>query len=242
MDKTADQDAAKQLQQLSQNLANFIALYEQSDDKLKARQLQSENQIQDFSKVIDEQIVKINASLHDIAEIMSAAGAARWRIAAEQALKEGETHTAKLQQLINEFENVMNRNVDRLDRVTQESERRIAKLLSTISVEQGEVIENVRLRAEKSYQSINIVADETAKSFKNALLRVRMERFGIALITAILVTFLMGLYLNAEWPWETSLRAQQERNVGRAILNAWPSLSSEEQQHIKDATHLITKT
>lgn len=235
--QSLDKDA-EQLHKMSQDLANFIALYEESDDKLKAQQTEMAQFLSGFQQELTEYIDKIDESLVEFKEVMTAAGAARWRVAAEQALKEGKQHADGLQQMVTKFQALSEKSLARLDRVAVDAEKRIAKTLSTLAIEQREILDGFKERAQEGYQQIDMVSGKTVLAIRRTRRFLNWDRFAIAIIAALLASWLIGLYINAEWPWESYQRAAQERAIGRTVLQAWPRLSKQDQEQLKKAVGL----
>lgn len=231
--KPVENKAAIDMHRLLQDLAHFIALYEQTDDKLQKKQFETEQQIKSFATELDDHLKKINTAIAEISEVMSAAGAARWRVSAEEALSSGEKHTKLLGDLVSEFRVISEKCAVRLEKISIEAEKRIAKLLTTLAVEQEDIIEQFRKRAEENYKAINESANTAVTNLKKAQRWLSWERLGMTVAAALLGSFLTGIYINAEWPWESNKHATYERQIGRALLTVWPTLNSVQQDDIK---------
>lgn len=54
----------------------------------------------------------------------------------------------------------------------------------------------------------------------------------VALLTTVVSVFIFSIYANGEYPWEMRQQAMNERDAGRVLLNAWPSLTLEEKNKI----------
>lgn len=50
----------------------------------------------------------------------------------------------------------------------------------------------------------------------------------LTLVTTLLTAVIFGMYTNNEYPWEMHQQAISERDAGKALLNAWPSLTQDE--------------
>lgn len=69
-----DENTAKQLHKMMQDLANFTALYEQSEDRMMAQKEQLQNQINAFKNEIELQIQNIHQTVTELNDVMTAAG------------------------------------------------------------------------------------------------------------------------------------------------------------------------
>lgn len=73
--------------------------------------------------------------------------------------------------------------------------------------------------------------DAVTKS--NNLLKMFQIRLNFyAVFTTIITAFIIVLYLNGELPWEMHHKANNERQAGKVLLQAWPKLSKEEKNKI----------
>lgn len=54
----------------------------------------------------------------------------------------------------------------------------------------------------------------------------------LTLVTTLITAIIFGMYANNEYPWEMHQQATSERNAGRILLHAWPSLTHEEKSKI----------
>jgi len=76
-----------------------------------------------------------------------------------------------------------------------------------------------------------VANDAVSKS--NKLLSMFQLRLGLfAVLTTILTSFVIVLYLSDELPWEMHHQAMNERQAGKVLLNAWPKLTQEEKAKI----------
>ncbi|MGL5741601.1 MAG: hypothetical protein ACRCXC_03125 [Legionella sp.] len=76
-----------------------------------------------------------------------------------------------------------------------------------------------RIAHESCEQVRHSANDAVNKSSK--LLRLFQLSFVLfAVITTFLTAFIVALYLSGELPWEIHLKAKNERNLGKALLQA----------------------
>lgn len=118
------------------------------------------------------------------------------------------------------------------------------KSIETINKQGEQAIDNIgQYLGQYDPQHFQRIAHESCEQVKraandavnksNKLLRVFQIRFNFfAVLTTIITTFIIVLYLNGELPWEMHHQAKNERQAGKALLQVWPQLSQEEKTKI----------
>lgn len=233
MDATViDENTNKQLHKMLTDLANFMALYEQADDRFKAQKEEMDQHIATFKSEMNAQLTEIRGTVVEIKEVMDEAGAARWRIAAEKAMKAGDSHLVSIKEATNVYKKLAEDSVTRLEHVSLSTEKRVSNALSHLNEENSEVVEDFRRRSEEAYVALESSTVNSINILNKMIRWLRFDRIGIAVIAGLLSAFLTSAYVNAEWPWETHAQTTQQRLVGKTILTVWPSLSKQKQQEI----------
>lgn len=118
------------------------------------------------------------------------------------------------------------------------------KLLLEINMHHQELVQLSRQAIskieEQSAQAIAHVeqsAQNTIVKSEKSLSRYQWHSIVLPLLTTLLTTLALGLYMSDEYPWEVHQRALNERDAGVVLINAWPNLSQQEKAKI-----LSTKT
>ena len=235
-------DPQAELHRLLGDLAKFIAMYEQTDDRLSAKQEITQQQIQHFSDEMAQESLKIRQMVAELSEIMTAAGAARWRIAAEQALKQGEEHAKHFELLVNEFRAISEKCAIRLEKISIEAEKRISGLLVNLAIEQDKALVEFRKKADENHNILSKTTNTITGSLKKANQWLNLERMGMAFGAALIASLITGIYINAEWPWESNTSSTSERDIGKALIAAWPTLNAQQKVLIIKSAHLDIKT
>ncbi len=86
--------------------------------------------------------------------------------------------------------------------------------------------------ATSATQSIRQTGLATVKNIAKAAKWFFWRKLALMTLLTLVVSVLMGLYLNDELPWESHERALQQRQVGQATLAAWGQLSSTDKMQI----------
>lgn len=228
MDTQIEQATGKQVHKILQDIANFIALYEQADDKLKARQQEIDNSIQLFKRDVEQELQNIKLTVTELTEVMTAAGAARWRMAAEKALQEGEQHLNGIKDATKTYQKLVDDSISRLDNVSVSTEKRINKALHQLNEDNFSVVDEFKRKTQEAYERVDAVASGATQKIARLLKWMRWDRFAIAIIAALVSSLLTSMYVNAEWPWESNESSYKERLIGATLLTVWPSLNEHE--------------
>lgn len=219
-----------QMRTILREMADFIALYETIEEKLVAREAALEEKLLMGEKLIAEQLAKIKTSFTSFQAIMSDSGAARWRIAAESALREGAEHIKVLQDSSFEVSQAFKEGYDRLEKITNTAVKNITDATNTFRAA------DFKEAAIEGSGQIKEISNTGIKRITKLIQTFHFKSFVASLFLTVFVVFLTGLYMNNEWPWEIHRQAAKERNAGQTLLAAWPRLTIAEQQNIINAS------
>lgn len=236
MEYMADQDLSK-LKELLRHTGEFIAYFELAESKMIEWRQDIEHQAQIQEQKVQQQLHKLHNELEALQEVLSQAGLARFRLTAETTLKQGEEHLAALQmagvQLVheisekhNEFSRLTEKSLAQIEQYAAEALVKIDKQLMHYDVQ------HFRRVASESCEQVERVASHAVSKSSRLLHSFQWRSIALALTITLLTTFMIGLYLSNEFPWETHRQAQSEREAGKVLLKAWPSLSQEEKTKI----------
>ena len=232
MSITVDDNTAQQLHKMLQELAQFIALYEQSDDHLKVRKEQLDNQVTAIGNEIQLQVQQVQEVVAELNEVMTETGAARWRIAAEKSLSLGEDHLKAIRETCNVYKKLADDSVSRLEQTAVLTEKRVTNALKHLTEDNFAVVDEFQRRTEETYHRLDKQSKGALESMKRLLKWFRWDRIGIAVLAGFLASLLTSIYVNAELPWDSHSKAVQERMIGKALLTTWPRLSKAKQNDI----------
>lgn len=215
-----------QLRQVLHKMADFIALFEASEEKLVAREQALETKLSQSERIIHEQLTNIRGTLRDFQEIMSETGAARWRIAAESALKEGKEHLKTIQQTCADFNSLTKDTCERLDRAASYTVKNITHVVSSFSAEDFR-----RMTTDNSNQVMH-TCTSAIKKINSVIAWFSLRNAALVFSITLVVSIVIGLYLDDEWPWESHSKIVEQRTLAQAVINSWSHLSQDDQQRI----------
>jgi hypothetical protein len=223
---TAIKDNAKAMRKLLREMADFVALYETLEEKLQEREKALEEKLIASEIRLNQQLVNIKNSLKDFEAIMTEAGAARWRLTAEKALKEGRTYMQALHTTSDEVTSTLKQGCEHLEHIASQTMAGVTKATNALPVEDFKRI------AMEGSQQIKNATQSAVKNIAQLTQWFHWKNLTMAFAMTIFIIFITNLYVNDEWPWETHSFVAKERKAGHALLSAWPHLTANQQQKI----------
>jgi len=113
------------------------------------------------------------------------------------------------------------------------------KLLQQMKLHQQEIVQlslqaisKIETQSTHAITNLEQSGQNTIVKSAHSLSRYQWYLIVLPLLTTLLTTFALGLYMSNEYPWEVHQRALNERDAGVALLNAWPQLSQQEKTKI----------
>jgi HD-GYP domain-containing protein (c-di-GMP phosphodiesterase class II) len=238
MSPLQEQDVIK-LKELLQYTSEFIAYFELAETKMMAWRQDIEQQGQTQHKLIQQQIQNLHHELESLIDVLTPVGVDRFRMRAEQSLKQGETHLNVLQntaktimtQLKDQhqvLQHAIAKNVEQINQHTQQSLIQIDRYLA------GFDVHHFRREASESSLHIEKIANSAVLKSTQLLRLFQWRAIAVVIITAALTAVGIGLYVNNEMPWEIHQHVVNEREAGKVLLRAWPGLTPQEKNKILD--------
>lgn len=236
MEHVQDQDLAK-LKELLRHTGEFIAYFELAETKMMEWRRDIEQQAQVQQHTVQQQFQSLRNELDALQEILTQAGLARFRIAAEKILKQSEEHIVAIQKTGTQLLDSMNtKHIDitkllekSLIQIEQHTEHAIGRLDTQFAQYD---IQHFRRVANESCAQVERAANHAVAKSESLLRTFQWRPVVLALITTIITAFAMGLYVSNELPWEIHQHAMNEREAGKVLMKAWPILSHEEKTKI----------
>lgn len=216
-------------------IAEFVALYESTEDKLQIREKEIEERISNNERAVDTQLSQIKSVLNDFREIMTEAGAARWRVAADQSLKSGQQHLKSIRLATDEFVRKTEDNYKKLDKTAEYTVKGISKAIYSFRIDDFQRI------TKDAVTEIQAACDNTLKKIERVVRWFHWRNVGLLFAMTLVLSLVSGLYLNDEWPWEAHRDIMDQRQLAHAVVSAWPHLTKLDQQTIlNSADHSVS--
>ncbi|MDP3269616.1 MAG: hypothetical protein Q8M40_11315 [Legionella sp.] len=225
MEHSQENDLAR-IHDLLSHTSEFIAYFELAETKM----IEWRADIMQQTEVFKNEMLAIN-------KILSAAGTTNFRQITERALNQGEKNLELLERNSNQFMHSIQNQQEHLRQLTEKCIRNIeqhsahASSLIAAQLAKYDVHQFHRIATESCDHVERVANDAVSKS--NKFLSMFQLRLGLfAVLTTILTSFVIVLYLSDELPWEMHHQAMNERQAGKVLLNAWPKLTQEEKAKI----------
>ena len=219
-------DDLEKARSLIRRMGEFIALYEEAQEKLEQREEQLQAYFQAQGDQINETLQQIYVLLQEFQTFMTEIGVARWRVAAENSLQASQDQLKALNKTLNDFRHLTQETCEKLERSTDYTVRSVSEAVNHFN------ITDFRLLTEDSCKHVEAAAldavKHVAKITRWAYWRKTILVFGIAIVSIVIT----GLYINDEWPWEEHHDASRERNAGKAVIQVWPDLTQADRDKI----------
>lgn len=221
-----DEKEVAQVRSVLNKMAEFIALFETAEDRMTARARAIEERQMVNDRIFNQRLTEVEHLVEDIKTVMTEAGAARWRLAAENALKEGKSHLEQLQKLSKEFVDHTKTSCDRLDKASNYTVKNVTQAVSSFNPDE------IKRLTSESVSHIKQISSNASQRITDIMKWFQWKNVGVIFSVILVVTMITGLYLNDEWPWETHEQVVQQRNLAQALVTAWPQLTAADQQEI----------
>jgi hypothetical protein len=216
-----------QLPDLEQQVGELVAAYEITMEKLAQKEKALELHFQASDSFLNDQLEKMNLLIVELGEMITEAGAARWRLSAQDALRLGDLQLSTVKKLSEETKNLMNDSCARYEK---------AALAATKNLK--EAIAQFKMEEYKTYTEN--CAEEVKKNSSVALQKItdifswfQWKNMALCLGFSIIAAVVIGLYIDDEWPWELHSKVVKERAAGQALMNAWPHLDPSDHQYLE---------
>ena len=231
------QTEGAQLKDILYRMGEFIAYFEVAESRMFEWKKEIESCFTEQQGKIKQQIDEVYRASHALEEITTAVGAARWRLAAEEALKEGKEHLhafealcktqADLQETRNtEFMHLAKKSFERLDRAANHAVYTIKDAVSNCKPEEYKKL------ADKCREALETTGTNAIQNIKSLYQWFHWKTLAAVTVLTLVFSFSVGFYLNDEMPWETHQQVAMQRSAGKALIDAWPTLSTAEKERI----------
>ena len=231
-----DQDIIK-LKELLRHTGEFIAYFELAESKMMEWRHEIEQQAQTHQNKTEQQLQSLHNELEALQEVLTQAGLARFRLAAEKTLSQGEGHIEELnktsQQLINDISDKHQNFSDLLEEHLDQIKTHTAQALESIDAQLHDYdIHLFRRIANESCDQVERAATNAIAKSTRLLRNFQWRSMAMTLLTTVIASFAIGLYINNELPWEIHQHVMNEREAGKVLIKAWPALTQEEKDKI----------
>ncbi len=187
------------------------------DEKLTTAEQMLDKQLQQVQQVI----AQFNRTLQSFAQ-------QEWQQTIALVSAEAKQQTILLQETSTELKKTTQAVHARVERTTQQITKNITNTLQGLRV--GELQQLV----DDSITAVKTFAQTTTTKVENIVKWFHWKNLGLVFLLSLVVTLLVSLYIDDEWPWEAHQTVVKQRLAGQAVLSAWPQLTQLDKQQIMD--------
>ncbi|AHE65705.1 hypothetical protein Loa_00114 [Legionella oakridgensis ATCC 33761 = DSM 21215] len=232
MEHMDEQDILR-LKELLRRTGEFIAYFEFAETKMMEWRQDIELRASSHQQQFQERLCSLQTELNSLQEIFTQAGLARFRLTAENALKQGKEYLTAMQQIEQQILTHLSNNQKQLSKFCEQAVTEI----NQHTMHALERIDNQLSQYDPQHfhRIANESCEQVAKSANHVILKsdklLRMFQWrtvALAFLTSLLTAFSIGLYISDEFPWEIHQHAMNERGAGKMLMNAWSKLSYQE--------------
>lgn len=216
------------LRNILQQLTDFIAHYETIEERLEIRARGLETLMLESDKKIQAHLSQIQEILSYYETVMSETGAARFRLNAENILKEGQAHIQKLQEVGQGIVVKIDHEADEFNENVRKMGAQFHETLEKLD------LESIKTTAEHSYNLLEEMSLEVVKKVNKTFRGFFWKNLVAVGLMALMIVMLLGQYINDEWPWESHQRILQERAYGADIVAAWNTMDDNVKKYLQD--------
>jgi len=190
-----------------------------------------------------EQLNDFKIELDRMQNVISEAGLECFRTMAEETISQSDDYLHGLKNIEQQLLRQIHDHRAELTRITQHAMTRI-----TQKAAQSAHILDEKLSQHDAIQFNQLAHHSFEKKKAPTVLPMKQEvtiptndikwqSITLTFVASFLTALVFGLYTTDELPWEMHQQATSERGAGKALINAWPSLSHQEKNKILNRAH-----
>lgn len=236
--KHLDAEHFNLMYRLLERTENFIEVFERAETKMMTWR----HEISQQAIAQQTQLETLKGEMDKMQKIIAEAGLDSFRIAAEETVSQTDDYLNSLknteQQLLRQIHGhraeLTRITQHAMTRITQKTSQAIELLEEKLSSQAPEpfppvMLEQIPKDAEPEEKEVCLentatdIPQRKSSEWRSATL---------TLVTSLITVIVFGLYTNNEYPWEMHQQAINERDAGKILLNAWPTLTYHEKHKI----------
>lgn len=179
-------------------------------------------------QALDKQLLQIQSLIGQFNKMLQAATNQNWQETTETINAESKQQTRLVQDACAELKNMTHNIHARAERITHQ----ITKTLN--QTVQGLHAGELQQLVEDSAEEVKKMSAIATQQIEKIVQWFHWKNLGLVFLLSLIVTVLVSLYIDDEWPWEMHKTVVKERLAGQAVLNAWPHLTQFDRQQILD--------
>jgi|GEM_PF-3942856 len=175
---------------------------------------------------IDKQLMQIQILISQFNRTLQSTNNQEWQRAANSIHAESKQQTMMMQEAYVDLKKATKEIHTRVERTTHQ----ITKSLNNTM--QGLHAGELQQLVEDSAADVKNFATATTAQVEQIVKWFHWKNLGVVFLLSLVVTLLVSLYIDDEWPWEAHKTVVKQRLAGQAVLTAWPQLTRLDRQLI----------
>lgn len=244
MKQLSDQEL-QQLKDLLRHAGEFIAYFELAETKLVAWRHQQQEAFEKQKGRFEHQQQVIKADIDNVKETLSDAGIARLKLQLNEVINLFEDKMSRFDDLHHMISDIFAQEKLGLAKAVTQSKQEIAEQCKkTVDKIESQLshydVDHFRRVASESCDQVEHVAQNAVQTSTKMMRHFQWRTVALVLITTFVTSLTIGMYVSDEWPWELHQIAMNEREAGKVLIKAWPSLTHQERERIltHDVSHV----
>jgi hypothetical protein len=202
----------------------LIAAAQSAKEMLTARERALENRLLKVEQSIGTGIKNIQDIVSHFQTMLSQSSVNSWRTHAETTYKEGKAQAEILQATYVDIQKSLKESCTRLNQASNQVVKGANKALGNLHPNEFHQL------IDQCSEEVKTVSQLATRQVVNVMRWFHWKNLAMVFFLSALVTLSIGLYVNAEWPWETHKAVVKQRLAGQALLDSWYQLSQNDQQ------------
>lgn len=131
-----------------------------------------------------------------------------------------------LQDSAKEVKNIGQAIKSTIENLSEQTHKNIATALNNLNPNEFQRL------VTKSCEEVKTIANSSAQQISTVSRWFNVKNILTVTILSFIVATFTVLYVNDEWPWEEHKIAEEQRMIGKAVLNIWSQINPVDQQRI----------
>ena len=197
-------------------------------EHLEAWEKAIDNKLAVTEQTIDKQLMQIQMVISQFNRTLQSTTNQEWQQAASAVHTESKQQTLLMQETCNELKKATKEMHSRVERTTHQITKNLNNTMQGLRAgELQQLVEDSATEVKTFAATATTQLDKIVKWF-------HWKNLGLVFLLSLVVTILVSLYIDDEWPWETHKTVVKQRLAGQALLSVWPQLTQLDRQQIMD--------
>lgn len=202
----------------------LLSAAQSAREMLAAREQALTNSLTKAEHFVDTCIQDIQTQVSHVKAILDGASVNTWRVQAETTYKAGKEQADALQAAYGDIQKSLKESCTRLNQASIQVVKGVSKVLGNLHPHAMQEL------VDQCADEVKNTSELAAQQMTTVVGWFHWKNLVLVFFLSTLVTLSIGLFTNAEWPWEVHSAVVKERVAGQALLDTWYRLSQNDQQ------------